>query len=233
MSPSPSIGEKIGSAITGAVDNAAGLAEISISVRSEASSGKSHREQSRSKKVLRELSKDRRKELRECAKKSAHTQQLVKLSQFDNDLAASQTEAEPTSKFDLVLNALGVPLRMERFPLLPSKGHQCSDFRAPVATRLLLQFMVEGAGTRAARTCSHSFSRSFPPFLITRARSRLLHYGTALHRHNQRQCEPRKSTRGVPRYGRDARGLPRPHARRPSGDDPAVSAQRDRGNPRL
>ena len=92
MSPSPSIGEKIGSAITGAVDNAAGLAEISISVRSEASSGSRTVEQSLSCTAKgAKLSKDRRKEPASAREKSAHTQQLVKLSQFDNDLAASQT----------------------------------------------------------------------------------------------------------------------------------------------
>lgn len=73
-----------------------------------------------------------------ASKVTAEAQQLVKLSTLQKD--------ERTDGVDIVLNTLGVPMRIERFPYVPKKGKRTSDFRTPLAVRLLLQFQCEASG---------------------------------------------------------------------------------------
>lgn len=110
---------------------AVGLEEVPVQIKPELD-----RQQSRKQAKL--TAKQEHNERVQASRKQQRANQLVKLSAIE--------ENEKQGATDTILNSLGVPMRIERFPYFPNKGHHPSDYRTPLAVRLLLQFQIEAAG---------------------------------------------------------------------------------------
>ena len=71
-----------------------------------------------------------------AAQRKARLQMVVKLTPMP----------EVDDSVDLVLNSLGMPMRIEKFPYLPKSGLRSQNYSLPTGVRLLLNFQIECAG---------------------------------------------------------------------------------------